>query len=46
VLTRDGTFLLYDFSTGRRSASGENLADWFAMFEQRFPRHPASRVTT
>lgn len=40
VLTRDGTFLLYDFSAGRRSASGENLADWFARFEQRFPPHP------
>ena len=23
VLTRDGTFLLYDFSTGRRSVSGD-----------------------
>ena len=37
VLTRDGTFLLYDFSTGRRSVSGDELADWFASFEQRFP---------
>jgi len=37
VLTRDGTFLLYDFSTGRRSVSGDDLAGWFATFEQRFP---------
>ena len=37
VLTRDGTFLLYDFSVGRHSVSGETLADWFASFEQRFP---------
>jgi SAM-dependent methyltransferase len=40
VLTRDGTFLLYDFSTGRRSVSGGDLAGWFASFEQRFPRPP------
>jgi SAM-dependent methyltransferase len=40
VLTGDGTFLLYDFSVGRRSVSGEELADWFASFEQRFPWPP------
>ena len=37
VLTPDGVFLLYDFSTGRRSASSGALAPWFAVFEQRFP---------
>jgi SAM-dependent methyltransferase len=37
VLAGDGTFLLYDFSTGGRAASGGALADWFASFEQRFP---------
>ena len=37
VLTPDGTFLLYDFSAGRRSASGDELERWFASFEQRFP---------
>jgi SAM-dependent methyltransferase len=37
VLTRDGTFLLYDFSVGRHSVSGDELAGWFASFEQRFP---------
>jgi SAM-dependent methyltransferase len=37
VLTQDGTFLLYDFSTGGRSVSGDDLARWFASFEQRFP---------
>src|SRR5580693_4153041 len=37
VLTGDGTFLLYDFSTGSEAASGAALADWFASFEQRFP---------
>jgi SAM-dependent methyltransferase len=37
VLADDGTFLLYDFSVGRRSVSGEALAVWFAAFEQRFP---------
>jgi SAM-dependent methyltransferase len=37
VLTRDGTFLLYDFSVGRRSVSGDKLAGRFTLFEQRFP---------
>jgi SAM-dependent methyltransferase len=37
VLTRDGTFLLYDFSPGRRTAGGDALATWFAAFEERFP---------
>jgi SAM-dependent methyltransferase len=40
VLTRDGTFLLYDFSVGRRSVNGGELAAWFASFEQRFPSPP------
>ena len=40
VLTPDGTFVLYDFSVGRRSASGDELAGWFASFEQRFPWPP------
>jgi SAM-dependent methyltransferase len=40
VLTPDGTFLLYDFSTGQRSASGTELERWFASFEQRFPWPP------
>jgi hypothetical protein len=36
----DVTFLLYDFSTGGRSVSGDGLAAWFASFEQRFPWPP------
>ena len=40
VLTRDGTFLLYDFSTGRRSETGDELARWFGSFERRFPWPP------
>src|SRR5215469_3424828 len=40
VLTGDGTFLLYDFSVGRRSVNGAALAGWFASFEQRFPWPP------
>jgi SAM-dependent methyltransferase len=40
VLTRDGTFLLYDFSTGQRSVSGEDRESWFASFVQRFPWPP------
>jgi SAM-dependent methyltransferase len=37
VLAPGGRFLLYDFSEGRRSTSGDALADWFAAFERRFP---------
>jgi SAM-dependent methyltransferase len=40
VLTPKGTFLLYDFSTGRNSLDGDQLADWFTAFEQRFPWPP------
>ena len=40
VLTPDGTFLLYDFSPGRRSAGDHRLERWFASFEQRFPWPP------
>jgi SAM-dependent methyltransferase len=43
VLTREGIFLLYDFSEGRRSATGDALATWFASFEQRFPWPPGWR---
>jgi SAM-dependent methyltransferase len=41
VLTRDGTFLLYDFSSGRHSLGGDELADWFTMFEEQFPQPPS-----
>jgi SAM-dependent methyltransferase len=38
VLTADGTFLLYDFSTGGRAADDDGgLERWFASFERRFP---------
>jgi SAM-dependent methyltransferase len=37
VLTPDGTFVLYDFSTGQRSVTGAELERWFASFERRFP---------
>ena len=40
VLTGDGTFLLYDFSSGRSSVHGEELAHWYASFEERFPNPP------
>jgi SAM-dependent methyltransferase len=40
VLTRDGTFLLYDFSTGQGAVSGDDLARWFVSFKQRFPWPP------
>jgi SAM-dependent methyltransferase len=40
VLTRDGTFVLYDFSAPRRTLSGDEPADWFTSFEQRYPQPP------
>jgi SAM-dependent methyltransferase len=40
VMAPGGTFLLYDFSPGRRSAGDEDLASWFDSFEQRFPWPP------
>jgi SAM-dependent methyltransferase len=40
VLTLDGTFLLYDFSPGRRSVGDDKLGRWFGSFEQRFPWPP------
>ena len=40
VLTPDGTFLLYDFSTGGCSVTGDELERWFASFERRFPWPP------
>jgi SAM-dependent methyltransferase len=40
VLAEDGTFLLYDFSSGRHSVSDDRLERWFATFEQRFPWPP------
>jgi SAM-dependent methyltransferase len=43
VLARDGTFVLYDFSAGRRSLAGDALARWYAAFEQRFPPPPGWR---
>jgi SAM-dependent methyltransferase len=43
VLAQKGTFVLYDFSVGRHSGSGDALAAWFAAFEQRFPWPPGWR---
>ena len=43
VLTDDGVFLLYDFSTGRRSTSGDELSKWYDAYEQRFPASPGWR---
>src|ERR1700722_7661754 len=37
VRPADGAFLLYHFSSGRRSVSDDKLEPWFASFEQRFP---------
>jgi SAM-dependent methyltransferase len=37
VLTADGTSLIYDFSVGGHSDTGDALASWFASFELRFP---------
>ena len=43
VLTPEGTLLVYDFSEGRKSLTGDALATWFESFEQRFPWPPGWR---
>jgi SAM-dependent methyltransferase len=43
VLTGGGRFLMYDFSAGRRAVTGDALADWFAVFEHRYPSTPGWR---
>jgi hypothetical protein len=43
VLTPGGTFVVYDFSEGRRTVGGDALAEWFGVFEQRFPWPPGWR---
>ncbi|TDD22834.1 class I SAM-dependent methyltransferase [Nonomuraea diastatica] len=43
VLTPDGVFLVYDFSKGRSSLTGDALTAWFESFEQRFPSPPGWR---
>jgi len=40
VLALKGIFLLYDFSPGRHSLTGDALANWFTTFEQKFPWPP------
>ena len=40
LLTRDGTLVVYDFSSGRRVADDPALERWFAAFERRYPFPP------
>jgi SAM-dependent methyltransferase len=40
VLTPDGTFVIYDFSAGRRFAGDERLERWYAEFDARYPEPP------
>jgi SAM-dependent methyltransferase len=37
VLSKAGTLVIYDFSSGRRFRNGSELNEWFAEFEQRYP---------
>jgi SAM-dependent methyltransferase len=37
VLTPGGTFVVYDFSAGRRTKARSRLHEWFAEFEARYP---------
>jgi ubiquinone/menaquinone biosynthesis C-methylase UbiE len=43
VLSRAGTFVIYDFSEGRHARDTAALADWFGRFERRFPWPPGYR---
>jgi ubiquinone/menaquinone biosynthesis C-methylase UbiE len=40
TLTRPGTFVVYDFSAGRRMADTPRLERWYAEFEERYPDAP------
>ena len=37
ILRREGTFVIYDFSAGRRLASSGLLEEWYSEFERRYP---------
>jgi hypothetical protein len=39
-MRKAGIFVLYDFSPGRHSLTGDALANWFTTFEQKFPWPP------
>jgi SAM-dependent methyltransferase len=43
VLTRQGTFAVYDFSPGRSLVEGPYLDGWFASFVERYP-YPRSQA--
>jgi SAM-dependent methyltransferase len=40
VLEPDGTFVIYDFSAGRRFAGDRRLETWYAEFDARYPEPP------
>ncbi len=40
TLTVSGTFVIYDFSAGRRFASRPHLHAWYAEFNHRYPEAP------
>ena len=40
TLTRRGTFVVYDFSAGRRMTDTGRLEQWYAEFEERYPDAP------
>jgi SAM-dependent methyltransferase len=40
TLARSGTFVVYDFSAGRRMADTGRLEQWYAEFEDRYPDAP------
>ena len=40
ALTSSGTFVIYDFSAGRRFADRPELETWYGEFNQRYPEAP------
>lgn len=44
VLSAAGTFVIYDFSAGRRFADGAQLERWYAEFERRYPDAPGYEI--
>jgi hypothetical protein len=40
VLAPDGTWVIYDFSAGRRFADNSRLERWYGEFDRRYPDAP------
>jgi SAM-dependent methyltransferase len=44
LLAPDGVLIIYDFSAGRRMRGEDQLAEWFASFQHRYPSPPGTAL--